>query len=974
MESTRIAARLRSLEIDGFRGFLASGSLGLGDVTLLAGRNGLGKSTIFDALDWALFGTRSAFGGAPQEVLRGLWEPRDPEVRVTFENGALLRRTSAGATLGSANLREEMYFSDPALLGTRGCEGLRRLLYLRQGEVRDLALSTLSVRSLLLADLAGVPRAKAFASGWTNTVKDASTWLAAVEESVEHGSEAVEALSARIADLEARAPSLALQYERARELLGADPPADVPGLRGVLAQRASELREQCLGLEEQRGRLAIVQKAVEHRLFKLRSHPKRRLDLSLDLERARQIEIEAEKGRERSAQQETDAARAVEAAQLRHTESQRALEKARTEDRLRQEAATLAAVVEMEKSEAARVRGELATHVPALEEARARQAGLVTGLARARAELESIRSIREGEQTRDQSLDHARKVESECTREKAERAVLETALARTRMQLDEAKGRLLESDLAVDRMSALAADLEIIAASSDGRCPLCGHAHGAKEALLAAIGARRAEWTDSAVARRRVQELDLQAASAESAYAAQTERTESALARFDAARASLDRAETDLRKRIEAAGAREWSDRGLDAVQERTADATNRLAAARLEVEALELALSRLQEQLKRHESRQEDTESRREKLLGQIPTEAGAALERVESTENLAAAAQQAAAAAEAAHVLRGVRASESNLARQTAILAHQRRLETETALAELEKDRTTMETDVEGLIRPWPALAQPNIDLAEALGSLSDRLQSQAVGLSSRERRVAALLDELASAPDIRELDGLREEHRAATLALQQSRERQASLERALCRLREIREHVEKRIAMSTDGVRTKCDAWLNAILRWLNPHRHLNLARLNWVSGELCLEDPELDKPVAPELFTSTGQLQVLGLALFIATSWQQSTTPLRFVMLDDPTESLDDVPMAAFIDLVRVLAHSRQILISTSDRNAAALMKHKLGTWAVARGKKLVVHEFVDFDRHRGPSVNTTVIAASTTKPTERPEAG
>ena len=85
--------RLRQLHIEGFRGALKPLQINFGDAfTIISGRNGSGKSTIFDAFEYALTGTLERFraetekGERIEDYLwwRGLGSPNARIVRLTF--------------------------------------------------------------------------------------------------------------------------------------------------------------------------------------------------------------------------------------------------------------------------------------------------------------------------------------------------------------------------------------------------------------------------------------------------------------------------------------------------------------------------------------------------------------------------------------------------------------------------------------------------------------------------------------------------------------------------------------------------------------------------------------------------------------------------------------------------------------------------------------------------------------------------
>jgi len=81
---------ISKLKMSGFRGVPRTLELEFGDFTLLSGRNGLGKTTVFDAIDWCLFGSSWRLGdreGSDDAVSNLYKEVRGegPRVSVTLK-------------------------------------------------------------------------------------------------------------------------------------------------------------------------------------------------------------------------------------------------------------------------------------------------------------------------------------------------------------------------------------------------------------------------------------------------------------------------------------------------------------------------------------------------------------------------------------------------------------------------------------------------------------------------------------------------------------------------------------------------------------------------------------------------------------------------------------------------------------------------------------------------------------------------
>ena len=167
---------IKSLSISGFRGVSQEVSLTLGAVTLLAGRNGLGKTTVFDAIDWCLFGPSWRLGFDP-EATKNIYHPNlSPAVRMEVSlpgKTFLVERTSASAFLDGSRISDrdfvETLMTDPGGIApyARDVERrLRRVVYLSQEDIRGLVHpDTASERTSLFQALLGVPNAAVMQSG-----------------------------------------------------------------------------------------------------------------------------------------------------------------------------------------------------------------------------------------------------------------------------------------------------------------------------------------------------------------------------------------------------------------------------------------------------------------------------------------------------------------------------------------------------------------------------------------------------------------------------------------------------------------------------------------------------------------------------------------------------------------------------------------------------------------------------------------
>lgn len=91
---------------------------------------------------------------------------------------------------------------------------------------------------------------------------------------------------------------------------------------------------------------------------------------------------------------------------------------------------------------------------------------------------------------------------------------------------------------------------------------------------------------------------------------------------------------------------------------------------------------------------------------------------------------------------------------------------------------------------------------------------------------------------------------------------------------------------------------------------------------------------DKGKLPTLYFSTAQINILSLCIFLARALQvqENKTP-HTIFLDDPIQNLDTINILSFIDLLRILISekfNKQIVISTQDENIYRLIQRKISS--------------------------------------------
>ncbi len=116
---------------------------------------------------------------------------------------------------------------------------------------------------------------------------------------------------------------------------------------------------------------------------------------------------------------------------------------------------------------------------------------------------------------------------------------------------------------------------------------------------------------------------------------------------------------------------------------------------------------------------------------------------------------------------------------------------------------------------------------------------------------------------------------------------------------------------------------------------PHMFdsINMSRAKEGGIDLNLKYSRIKNQVGePKYFLSSAQANILALALFITLASRQQWASLDSILLDDPVQHLDDLDAVSFLDTIRSLAlgylgPKRQIILSTCDLNLYLLMLKK-----------------------------------------------
>jgi hypothetical protein len=269
--------------------------------------------------------------------------------------------------------------------------------------------------------------------------------------------------------------------------------------------------------------------------------------------------------------------------------------------------------------------------------------------------------------------------------------------------------------------------------------------------------------------------------------------------------------------------------------------------------------------------------------------------------------------------------------------------------ARARLAENRQRL-ASLEQQLRERSAQLSLNSDMNQLTAVIGHRLAA----LSAKEEDLRAAMSDLESivsadryeiaATEIKQLQAKDSEAEKEIQLISRAEKRFARIAEVI--RERSRSEAEKAIEIFRDAIQECFGA--------LYPHRHLDKIKLS--AAEILVTDTDLADAVQPYLYTSTGQLNVLALSVFIGVALRQRISNLNLVMLDEPVQNLADVQFLAFLSFVKRVALGRQVILSTADSNIAELFSRQMASSAWSRQKGRYAHyEWRSFDSKTGPDI-------------------
>jgi DNA repair exonuclease SbcCD ATPase subunit len=954
---------IKTLTISGFRGVSQEVSFTLGAVTLLAGRNGLGKTTVFDAIDWCLFGPSWRLGSDADAIKNIYHQNLSPTVRMEVSlpgKTLLVERTVASAFLDGSRISDrdfvETLMTDPGGIApyARDVERrLRRLVYLSQEDIRGLVHpDTASERTSLFQALLGVPNAAVMESGvrrirehFRQREQELRLHLGQLRLKREELQAALHGSSSQTVDT-------ARVVSEATQALGLPSSLTVDELAQAARRELDKLAAESIQLDEGVSSIATF---VERREVN-----------AVSADRLVQ-EIE------RSVSEESDARAAHDKAVATLTSTREMSEQRRT---------ALGSALDLQKRLQERLSGQRRVAELIAAEGEATKAlGAAEDLReRLRKDLEGFRGSsnlaldrRRGLSVRRSELQAARdrgRILKDRQREEMELvarvASLKDAIEKRRLKLESLRARLGEAreELArrkdeYDHLSKAASKSEALEAllrqaismlpPDVTECPLCGTSFSSRAALSDHIARARAKHalTSDALgkaltASRRQEELvgerEREFQEAEKAILA----TEDEKSRCDIGLQQLreviatfpTQGEAPPDDQIDAIeNELKLVDEELKTSKDEIDDTMSRLGVAENDVSRVAARLSTLRQQLA--EARQAiDTAVAPSEL---IEAQLVGAADAVRS----ATAAVREAGEAEAAAV-------EGERAKQSALQAISQKLtELRSQLVGVRKRETAESATLLGHLR---VQGQGLRSVDEAVKQVEERRSE----VRDRIIVLTRIWSELVAAGTEERSKAIRVQTDAVGHELTASQNGLDQLLHAGARFAQIADGLEKTAeSEAADALRHQREA-IQECFAAIYPHGHLNEVVVgDEPLGEILVTDGRLSAGVHPSTYLSTGQANVLGLAIFMGIALRQRLLRIGVVCLDEPVQHLDDLHFLGFVSLLKRVGLSRQVVLSTADANVAEIITRQMHSSWAELPTDFIRYDWQSFDPETGP---------------------
>lgn len=234
------------------------------------------------------------------------------------------------------------------------------------------------------------------------------------------------------------------------------------------------------------------------------------------------------------------------------------------------------------------------------------------------------------------------------------------------------------------------------------------------------------------------------------------------------------------------------------------------------------------------------------------------------------------------------------------------------------------------------------------EGIGSFQDQLEKLEKDLSAKQEEIKMLgpiidlIERLMGYMPGEHEQKLLEDYNALTGSMESNQELMERLTRYKNDAIIINE-----IAFDTLQRVTREQLENNKLVNWIYklvyPHPHYKEIRMSGDRNGINVKD--ITGNVILDHLFSSAQLNILALSIFLGLGLTQNFSNWDQLFLDDPIQSMDDIKILSFIDVLRAISDSnirkRSLIISTHDDNFAKLLAIKY------RNKSLTQYNFIGY---------------------------
>ena len=178
------------------------------------------------------------------------------------------------------------------------------------------------------------------------------------------------------------------------------------------------------------------------------------------------------------------------------------------------------------------------------------------------------------------------------------------------------------------------------------------------------------------------------------------------------------------------------------------------------------------------------------------------------------------------------------------------------------------------------------------------------------------------------------LKKDREHLELELKELNRKKGKIDENISVLNELKDGVPKAISSLNNSILSELNESIQAFYGQLNMHPifsnldfYTDTANKNNYLNIIVKSEKNVEANA--QLIFSSAQINAVALSIFFAMSINQNWTDLNILALDDPIQSLDEINLVSFIDLLRLFCrnYDRQIIISTHDYSFFKLLQKK-----------------------------------------------